>query len=242
MIEQEIKKCYDLLKKNNVWNDDYDILRKNFKIFALKNHPDKGGIKEIFQAVSSCKDILDNDFTYFKNVINNKSYNYNEELIYDGDDSADEDYIPKSKPKKTKSKPKYKSKTYTHIDFETFIKKDCKGGRGGWLLNELRNFCNILGIENKGTKGELCDRLSKYFEDIEVKKTKDWVSEQYKEIDKEIYKDKNLQEELRKKRFEDEMKQREDLERVYREQERIRAKEEKELNDLSDKMSNMTLI
>jgi hypothetical protein len=41
----DIKKCYGLLQKYNIWNDDYNILRKNFKLFALKNHPDKGGVK-----------------------------------------------------------------------------------------------------------------------------------------------------------------------------------------------------
>jgi hypothetical protein len=245
MIEQDIKKCYDLLKQNNVWDDDYDILRKNFKMFALKNHPDKGGIKEVFQSVSSCKDILDNDFGYFKDVINKKSYNYNEESVNDtyyddGDNSADEDYSPKKSPKKSKSKKSKKSKSkehnvYTHIDFETFVKKDCKGGRGGWLINELRNFCNILGISSKGTKEELCENLSKYFEEVETKKAKDWMNEQYDEI----HKDQRVEEELRKKHFEDEMKQREELERVYREQERIRAEEEQEIKNLSDRMSSL---
>ena len=249
MIEENIKKCYNLLKENNVWNDDYDTLRKNFKLFALKNHPDKGGIKEVFQAVSSCKDILDNDFNYFKEVIEQKSYTskYNEEPVYDTyyDDSADEDYTPNAKKsntkkskkaQKTKTQTKTKESTYTHIDFETFVKKDCKGGRGGWLLSELKNFCNILGIDHKGTKEELCEKLSKYFEGIEVKKTKDWVNQQYEEINREQEFKKN--EELRKKHFEEEMKQREELERVYREQERIR---EEEMNNLSDRMSNLTL-
>lgn len=244
MVEQDIKKCYDLLKQNDVWNDDYDVLRKNFKLFALKNHPDKGGVKEVFQAVSSCKDILDNDFTYFKDVVNKKSsipsYKYNEDNIYDTyDDSGDEDYSPKSKPKSQTKKSKSKTKNYTHIDFETFIKKDCKGGRGGWLLNELRTFCNILGIDHIGKKEELCERLSKYFEGIEVKKTKDWMNQQYEEISKE--QELKNEEELRKKHFEEEMKQREELERVYREQERIREQEERELNNLNDKMSNLKL-
>lgn len=241
MMEQDIKKCYDLLKKNNVWNDDYDVLRKNFKMFALKNHPDKGGAKEVFQAVSACKDILDSDFIYFKNVIskNSDSYNYNEEPIYDtyyDDNSADEDYVPSPKKSKTKKSTKSKTKSstvYTHIDFETFIKKDCKGGRGGWLLNELRNFCDILGIDNKGKKEELCEKLNKYFEDIDSKKTKEWINQQYDEIHKE---QEIKQEELRKKHFEEEMRQREELERVYRAQERIR---QEEMNNLSDKMSNL---
>jgi hypothetical protein len=238
MVEQDIKKCYDLLKQNDIWNDDYDVLRKNFKLFALKNHPDKGGVKEVFQAVSSCKDILDNDFTYFKDVVKKSSYNYNEEHVDDNyyDDSADEDYSPKPTPKSKTKKSKSKTNKYTYIDFETFIKKDCKGGRGGWLLNELRNFCNILGINHNGKKEELCERLRKYFENIKVKKT----NPQYEEINKE--QELKKEEEGRKKHFEEEMKQREELERVYREQERIREQEEeRKLNNLNDKMSNLSL-
>jgi hypothetical protein len=239
MIESEIKKCFSLLKQHNVWDDDYNMLRKNFKTFALKNHPDKGGVKELFQSVSSCKDILDNDFRYFKEIANKQmdNYNYNEETVNmyydDGDNSQDEDYVPYTKSSKKSKKKKSTKQKYTNIDFETFIKKDCKGGRGGWLITELRNFCKILGINDKGTKGELCERLSSYFETKEAGKVKEWIGEQYEQKLKH-------EEELRRKQFDEEMKQKEVLERVYREQERIREEEERELSyrmsklDISD--------
>jgi hypothetical protein len=228
MKTTEIKKCYSLLKEKNIWDDNYDILRKNFKLFALKNHPDKGGIKEMFQLVSSCKDILDNDFDYFKSVATNpEKYEYNEELFEEYDNSSDEDYNPNIESKKTsKSTTSKKSKfnAYTYVDFEMFIKKDCKGGRGGWLVNELRNFCDILGINNKGKKEELCEKLSKYFKDIELRKPgNDKEQERYEKKDVEELKQKDL------------------LEQVYKEQERIRQEEERQINQLNDKMSNLSI-
>lgn len=228
MKTTEIKKCYSLLKEKNIWDDNYDILRKNFKLFALKNHPDKGGIKEMFQLVSSCKDILDNDFDYFKSVATNpEKYEYNEELFEEYDNSSDEDYNPNIESKKTsKSTTSKKSKfnAYTYVDFEMFIKKDCKGGRGGWLVNELRNFCDILGINNKGKKEELCERLGKYFKDIELRKPgNDKEQERYEKKDVEELKQKDL------------------LEQVYKEQERIRQEEERQINQLNDKMSNLSI-
>jgi hypothetical protein len=214
MKTTEIKKCYSLLKEKNIWDDNYDILRKNFKLFALKNHPDKGGIKEMFQLVSSCKDILDNDFNYFKSVATNpEKYEYNEELFEEYDNSSDEDYNPK----------KSKFNAYTYVDFEMFIKKGCKG-RSGWLVNELRNFCDILGINNKGKKEELCEKLSKYFKDIELRKLMN-------DKEQERYEKKDVKE----------LKQKDLLEQVYKEQERIRQEEERQINKLNDKMSNLSI-
>jgi hypothetical protein len=219
----DIKKCYGLLQKYNIWSDDYNVLRKNFKLFALKNHPDKGGVEEVFQSVSSCKDILDDDFNYFKDIANKSDvYDYNEEKVtydyeYDFDDSSDEDFNPKTKSK-TKSKAKSTSKAkvpkYTYIDFETFVKKECTGGRGGWLVEELRNFCSILGLNNKGKKEELCKRLSTYFASINPINP-DTAQESTTAMDmKDI------------------------LEKVYKEQQRIR---EEEINNLNEKMSNLSI-
>ena len=210
----DIKKCYGVLQKYNIWSDDYNVLRKNFKLFALKNHPDKGGAKEVFQSVASCKDILDDDFNYFKDIASKVDvYDYNEEKVtydydYDFDDSSDEDFNPNIKSKtKSKSKSKNKVPKYTYVDFETFIKKECTSGRGGWLVEELRNFCTILGLNSKGKKEELCRRLSTYFASI--------TPYNQKEIDtKDI------------------------LEKVYKEQQRIR---EEELNNLNDRMSNLSI-
>lgn len=231
MKTTEIKKCYSLLKEKNIWDDNYDILRKNFKLFALKNHPDKGGIKEMFQLVSSCKDILDNDFDYFKSVATNpEKYEYNEELFEEYDNSSDEDYNPNIESKKTsKSTTSKKSKfnAYTYVDFEMFIKKDCKGGRGGWLVNELRNFCDILGINNKGKKEELCERLGKYFKNTELRKSMIPMNDK----EQERYEKKDVEE----------LKQKDLLEQVYKEQERIRQEEERQINQLNDKMSNLSI-
>jgi hypothetical protein len=220
----DIKKCYGLLQKYNIWSDDYNILRKNFKLFALKNHPDKSGVKEVFQSVSSCKDILDDDFNYFKDIANKSDvYDYNEEKVtydydYDFDDSSDEDFNPTIKPK-AKSNSKAKVPKYTYIDFETFVKKECTGGRGGWLSEELRNFCTILGLNNKGKKEELCKRLSTYFASINP-----------------INPDTVKQKESNGVTTVTDMK--DILEKVYKEQQRIR---EEEINNLNEKMSNLSI-
>jgi hypothetical protein len=219
----DIKKCYGLLQKYNIWNDDYNILRKNFKLFALKNHPDKGGINEVFQSVSSCKDILDDDFNYFKSVATNpEKYKYNEEVLEEYDNSSDDDYNPDIKSKKSTTSKTSKFNTYTYVDFEMFIKKDCKGGRGGWLVNELRNFCDILGINNKGKKEELCERLSKYFKNTELRKSVIPMNDK---------KEKNIEE----------LKQKDLLEQVYKKQEIIRQEEEQQINKLNEKMSNLSI-
>ena len=108
------------------------------------------------------------------------------------------------------SKTKFKEfkKEYTYIDFATFIQKECKNGKNSWLISELRNFCNLLGIDNKGKKADLCERLSNYF------KTKESKSD-----------NKNLNE-------------KELLEKVYKEQQRIR---EAEIHNLTDKMSKLSI-
>jgi hypothetical protein len=210
----DIKKCYRILEKYNIWNDDYNVLSKNFKLFALKNHPDKGGINEVFQAISSCKDILDDNFNYFKDIVNRScKYDYNEEKVtydydYEFDDSSDEDFNTSVKPQ-TKSNAKSNSKIprYTYIDFETFIKNECIGGVGGWLIDELRNFCNILGLNNKGKKKELCKRISSYFESINP-------------INEDIVKQKKSHEMTTTIDM-----QKDILEKVYKEQQRIRKEE-----------------
>lgn len=97
------------------------------------------------------------------------------------------------------------------IDFETFMKKECKGGKEGWLVTELRNFCNILGLKHTGSKSELCERLNDYF------KRKD--SSTKNQLDKKP------KEGERRKNYEDELKQKDLLEKVYKEQQRIREEE-----------------
>lgn len=141
----------------------------------------------------------------------NNNYNYNEEKLtydyeYDFGDSSDEEL-------------KTNRQKYTHVDFETFIKKECKGTKGGWLISELRNFCDILGLNNKGSKSDLCRRLSIYYKNQQQKN-----NEQI-EYQKQIIKQSKMAEEYKKRMYEAELHQRELLEKVYKEQQKIREKE-----------------
>lgn len=98
------------------------------------------------------------------------------------------------------------------IDFETFIKKECKDGKEGWLVTELRNFCNILGLKHTGSKSELCERLNDYFKRKDSTSTKNRLDEKLKEEEK-------------RNNYKDELKQKDLLEKVYKEQQRIREEE-----------------
>jgi len=64
----KIKECYNIFNKYHVWSDDENTFKSNFKRFSLVTHPDKGGDAEIFKSVSSCRDILLNDFNKFKEI------------------------------------------------------------------------------------------------------------------------------------------------------------------------------
>lgn len=169
-MEKDIKVCFNILQVNNIWDDNIEKLKKNFKIFALKNHPDKGGIKEIFQSVSNCKDILVNNFEEFKSIAYGEEQD-NDDLELDSEYEEYEEYeeyIPKKKSKSTK-KHEFK-KDDVKIDINIFKMKSCNSGRGGWLANELRNFCIILNINSVGNKSELCGKLSNFFNKVQSTK------------------------------------------------------------------------
>jgi len=48
--------CNTILKQQGILDNDPKTTRKNFKKWALKNHPDKGGNTSVFQSVSNCSD------------------------------------------------------------------------------------------------------------------------------------------------------------------------------------------
>lgn len=210
------KECYDILLKNNIWDDDLIILKKNLKKFALKNHPDKGGKKEVFQSVYDCKDLLEKDFEKFKQIA--KGIDSEEDTwSYSSGSEYDPSETPKAKSKskaksKAKSTPK-KQYTYTDIDFDTFIGKDCLS-RKGWLLYELVSFCKILGLDSTGTKKVLCNRLYKFF-NKQKKETKTESEPEESEMKKETDKQKEAEKEnddykrelKRRKEFDDYIKE-----------------------------------
>jgi hypothetical protein len=111
-----VEKCVELF-------DDLDIYsHKDFKKWALKNHPDKGGSVDKFQIVSSCEDFFKEGLinrprpspkSLFKLIL--KKYGSNDEIreifkIYDmPKPKYDYGISKKVKSKKVKSK-KSKSK------------------------------------------------------------------------------------------------------------------------------------
>ncbi len=51
-------KCYEIIKKENLWNDDENIFKKNVKKWAVQNHPDKNKNSdvELVKDIFSCKE------------------------------------------------------------------------------------------------------------------------------------------------------------------------------------------
>lgn len=212
MSNTEIKTCYNLLVQKEVWHDDYNTLKKNFHKFALRNHPDKGGIKEIFQSVSNCKDILDNDFETFKRIAKSRDSFSESDFAPTTSGSEYEEPKTQSKPK-SKKQTKKRSHEYTSVDFDLFMQKDCVSGKGGWLATELANFCKILGINSTGKKQELCTKLKNYFDHVNTRQRENQYNENIRK-----QQDADADEQLRRKQAE--------LAEIYRKQEEIRAQEE----------------
>jgi hypothetical protein len=68
--DTEMNNCYKLLRKNDIWSDDLEKLKTNFKEFLRKNHSDKtGGDDEVVKEVNHCKTIIENDYDGFMNHI-----------------------------------------------------------------------------------------------------------------------------------------------------------------------------
>lgn len=61
--------CIKLYKKIGINYKDKDDLEKQFRIWSLKNHPDKGGDLKNYQEVSGCKDDI------IINILKNKIKN-----------------------------------------------------------------------------------------------------------------------------------------------------------------------
>jgi hypothetical protein len=48
--------CKGLLQRHRLSISDREQLKREFRKWALKNHPDKGGNSELFKTVNSCKE------------------------------------------------------------------------------------------------------------------------------------------------------------------------------------------
>ena len=70
---QEIKKCYQTMKTENIWSEEKSVLLKNFRKWSLKNHPDKIGENQKYSLMSNCKNIIEDDFSAFKTIAKTKS-------------------------------------------------------------------------------------------------------------------------------------------------------------------------
>jgi hypothetical protein len=149
----KIKNCFNILQKYNLWNDDKKILIKNIIKNSVKYHPDKGGDPEIFKSIFDCKDFLNSDFEYFKQVVYDT---HDSDSEYKSD--SDSDYT-ENKSTKNKKTQKKKQKEHSNINKEKFNSKECNA----WLLKELVQFCKLININSKGTKKVLCNRLNDFF-------------------------------------------------------------------------------
>ena len=68
------------------------------------------------------------------------------------------------------------------MDKQTFYKKECVSGGGGWTQKELKDICTFFKLKTSGTKEILCDRIKTFFiEEIRIFKKEtidfmiDWV-------------------------------------------------------------------
>jgi hypothetical protein len=209
-IKEQIIKCYSLFKHHNIWSDNQDIFKKNYREYALKNHPDKGGSHEVFSYANNCNDILKNDFELFK-MIGKQS----EPQLQP---SPRSDSIPKPSPR-SDSIPKP-----THSDF---IQKRCGGKRGGWTTLELQQICFKLNIKFSmgNDKETLCKKISDYFyndkQESELRRRKDKKLREIREIKINMMEKMNdlLKEEsvlkIRKEKLQKQINELENLEREF---------------------------
>lgn len=59
MSYEKIKKCKEDFSREGIYTPDSNQMLKNFRIWSLKNHPDKGGRVDIYANFSSCKEYFD---------------------------------------------------------------------------------------------------------------------------------------------------------------------------------------
>jgi type IV secretory pathway VirB10-like protein len=68
MSVKEIRECYKYFKDNNIWSDDENEFIRNFRKWALKNHPDKNpNTEEIFKVINNCRQSIGNH-SKFKSI------------------------------------------------------------------------------------------------------------------------------------------------------------------------------
>jgi hypothetical protein len=142
------KSCFNVLKKYNIYDDDFKTIIKNFKRFALKHHPDRNDnidIGGVFTSVNGC-------YEYF---LTEKSFINFKKIIY-----------------KYENKSKNKSNTKEDItSYDNFVKKPCEGrNNGSWVVEQLKKFCDLLGIEisSKDNKQNICKKIKEYFKNGQV--------------------------------------------------------------------------
>ncbi len=57
--KQAIFACYKTFQAEGLWSKDPEVLKKNFKLWAVKNHPDKNPLNGTkFRDITSCRDTL----------------------------------------------------------------------------------------------------------------------------------------------------------------------------------------
>lgn len=56
---EQIRQCFKDFDTQNLWSDDFNVFKKNFLKWSLKNHPDKNpNTNDIYQVISGCKTIF----------------------------------------------------------------------------------------------------------------------------------------------------------------------------------------
>ncbi len=204
MSTTEIKRCYALFKENKIWSDDENEFKRNFREYAKRNHPDKGGNTELFGLVSACRDILKTDFEKFKSTATTERQ--------EGPKQHTETK-PAHEQQKRAKEGKYRSKK------ELFESVRCGEGKGGWSLVHLHLFCMELGINYKvnDSKAVLCRLITQEFERISQRNEELKKAKAQQEANK-IRREQKLAEWRRKReqRNEDARKHREELLRKER--------------------------
>jgi hypothetical protein len=190
---QQIKKCYKLFVENNIWSDDQDTFKKNFKSYALKNHPDKGGSNEVFALANQCHDILKHDFAYFKTIGKGISNSFE---IPDFTSmpipkswgsamprpSSRTSSMPRPEPRtssmprpeprperpepQSRPRPEPQSQSQpSKTTYAEFLSQRCGKSRGGWTKEDLQRICKELDIHYRKSedKVDLCERISMFF-------------------------------------------------------------------------------
>jgi hypothetical protein len=65
---EELSECHRILLEQGIWDENKDQFKRNFRLWILRNHPDKiNGDQELVQKVNNCVSIVNKDFDEFKN-------------------------------------------------------------------------------------------------------------------------------------------------------------------------------